>query len=189
LAQSYEGEIASNPEETLELAPGSGIVLPGETLTKPDGLLDPNGVDLDGMAIDIEEGFARDADGDSEKVSPDGGDRVKVRDVESSATEILPDALGIFRIGQRLFLIAVRPRGIRGDVDGSQDFDPSPFSSPKDAWRLASSREWIFLHFKRGVRWSSMSRTSISDIFVAAGQLRPICCKCCRRVLCWSNAY
>jgi len=108
LAQSHGAEIASYLKETLELTPESRIVLPGEALTKLDGLLDPKHVDLDGVYMKKEEDFARDADGDSENVSPDGGDRVTVWDVESSATKILLDALGI-GIRQRLFLVVVRP--------------------------------------------------------------------------------
>ena len=92
----------------MELTPESRIVLPDEALTKLDGLLDPKHVDLDGMTMGIEEGFARDADGDSENISPDGGDRVTVWDVASSATENLLDALGI-GFGERLFLVVVRP--------------------------------------------------------------------------------
>jgi hypothetical protein len=43
------------------VVPGSGIIsLPGEALTKPNGLLVPEDVDSDKMAIGIEEKFARD---------------------------------------------------------------------------------------------------------------------------------
>ncbi len=135
------------------------ILLPGEALTKPDGLLVPEDVRL------------RKRRGLWER-------RMKVRAVESSVTEILLDALGMLRIAQRLFLVVVRPGiwpAIREGVDGSQNVDPPPFSAPR---KFASLLEWIFLHSRRGVRWSSMSRTRISDIFVAPGQQRPISCKC-----------
>ncbi len=56
-----------------------------------------------------------------ENDSPDGDDRMKVRDVESSVTEILLEALGMLRNAQRLFLVVVRPGiwpGRREGVDG-----------------------------------------------------------------------